>query len=314
LYGGLHGSTGTFRMDDFILNGYTQEENTGNGSGNGYVVMGGYRYGFNSMEKDDEIKGQGNSYNFGARMYDPRVGRWLSLDPLSREYPEYSDYSFVGNSPILFIDKDGRVIGNPNSPDAQRLKAALVKTEAGKVLWEQMEASKRVIFIYIGTAEETAGEVRNNINNHLRSSSADGELVSELMFKKISSGEDLSNSDYEDSYEFDSETGEFNKTTAFDKSYILISEMSLLITAELYDFVDDEQKKHDLAIIKIGGEEAAHSVQDYADMVNAEVDSETGKYLNPNEDSSTVKPYNERRHEVEAKEKASEIEKEYQGL
>src|SRR5690554_6488786 len=113
LYGGLHGSTGTFRMDDFILNGYTQEENTGNGSGNGYVVMGGYRYGFNSMEKDDEIKGQGNSYDFGARLYDPRVGRWLSIEPLASKYPDLSPYNFVANSPIIFIDPDGEKIEFP---------------------------------------------------------------------------------------------------------------------------------------------------------------------------------------------------------
>jgi len=32
----------------------------------------GYRYGFNGHEKDDEIKGSGNSLNFGARILDPR--------------------------------------------------------------------------------------------------------------------------------------------------------------------------------------------------------------------------------------------------
>jgi glutamyl-tRNA(Gln) amidotransferase subunit D len=42
-----------------------------------------YRYGFNNMEKDDELKGSGNSYDFGARIYDPRVGTmvgggWMS--------------------------------------------------------------------------------------------------------------------------------------------------------------------------------------------------------------------------------------------
>jgi len=37
-----------------------------------------YRYGFNGMEKDDEVKGEGNSLDFGARIYDPRVGRWMS--------------------------------------------------------------------------------------------------------------------------------------------------------------------------------------------------------------------------------------------
>ena len=34
-----------------------------------------YRYGFNGMEKDDKVKGEGNSYDFGARMYDSRIGR-----------------------------------------------------------------------------------------------------------------------------------------------------------------------------------------------------------------------------------------------
>lgn len=67
-----------------------------------------YRYGFNGMEKDGEIKGEGNSYDFGARIYDPRIGRWLSLDPLMKKYPDLSPYNFTRNSPILFIDKDGR--------------------------------------------------------------------------------------------------------------------------------------------------------------------------------------------------------------
>ena len=62
------------------------------------------------MEKDDEIKGSGNSYDFGARIYDPRVGRWLACDPLAAKYPNLSPYNFVGNSPILFIDPNGKEI------------------------------------------------------------------------------------------------------------------------------------------------------------------------------------------------------------
>ena len=49
-----------------------------------------YRYGFNGMEKDDEVKGSGNSYDFGARMYDSRLGRWLSIDALSHVYVDVS--------------------------------------------------------------------------------------------------------------------------------------------------------------------------------------------------------------------------------
>ncbi len=62
------------------------------------------------MEKDDEIKGNGNSYDFGARMYDGRIGRWLSIDPLERSYPNFSPYMGIGNNPIYLTDLDGRIL------------------------------------------------------------------------------------------------------------------------------------------------------------------------------------------------------------
>ncbi|WP_126973424.1 RHS repeat-associated core domain-containing protein [Gynurincola endophyticus] len=68
----------------------------------------GYRYGFNGKENDDEVKGKGNSVDFGARIHDPRLGRFLSLDPLSSKYPGESNYVFVSNSPIIYIDPDGQ--------------------------------------------------------------------------------------------------------------------------------------------------------------------------------------------------------------
>jgi RHS repeat-associated protein len=70
----------------------------------------GYRYGFNSMEKDNEINVNGGDYDFGARIYDSRLGRWLSLDPLMKIYPKLSPYNFVDNSPLNSIDKDGKDI------------------------------------------------------------------------------------------------------------------------------------------------------------------------------------------------------------
>jgi RHS repeat-associated protein len=70
----------------------------------------GYRYGFNSMEKDNEINVNGGSYDFGARIYDSRLGRWLSLDPLMASYPSISPYSFAANIPILVTDPTGKVL------------------------------------------------------------------------------------------------------------------------------------------------------------------------------------------------------------
>ena len=70
-----------------------------------------YRYGFNGMEKDDEVRGsKGASYDFGARMLDPRIGRWLSGDPLEAKFPAHCPYNFVANMPIIAIDPDGNDI------------------------------------------------------------------------------------------------------------------------------------------------------------------------------------------------------------
>ena len=66
-----------------------------------------YRYGFNGMEKDDELKGEGNSYDFGFRIYDPRIGRFLSIDPKSNTFVEYSPYCYAANNPIYYIDAFG---------------------------------------------------------------------------------------------------------------------------------------------------------------------------------------------------------------
>lgn len=67
-----------------------------------------YRYAFNGKEKSDEVYGEGNVYDYGFRIYDPRLGKFLSVDPLQKQFPWLTPYQFSANSPILFIDLDGR--------------------------------------------------------------------------------------------------------------------------------------------------------------------------------------------------------------
>ncbi len=83
-----------------------------------------YRFGFNGMLRDDEVKdigstlpqeeGVGNSYDFGARMYDTRVGRFFSLDPLKAAFTWQSPYVFAGNNPVKYIDLFGMSQDDPN--------------------------------------------------------------------------------------------------------------------------------------------------------------------------------------------------------
>mgnify|MGYP001553923337 CR=1 FL=1 len=81
---------------------------------NGYSNAGGFRYGFNGKEKDNEDYGEGNSYDYGYRIYNPRIGKFLSIDPLSEDYPELTPYQFASNRPIEGIDLDGQEFGVAN--------------------------------------------------------------------------------------------------------------------------------------------------------------------------------------------------------
>jgi len=67
-----------------------------------------YRFTFNGKENDSETYGDGNAYDFGARIYDARLGRWLSVDPLNSKYPSLTPYHFTANNPIIYKDVDGK--------------------------------------------------------------------------------------------------------------------------------------------------------------------------------------------------------------
>ncbi|MBI5538887.1 MAG: hypothetical protein HY951_02440 [Bacteroidia bacterium] len=72
------------------------------------TVNGGYRFGFNGKEKDDEITGTtGSHLDFGARIYDSRICRWLAVDPYQKKYPYLSGYASFENNPISIVDPGG---------------------------------------------------------------------------------------------------------------------------------------------------------------------------------------------------------------
>jgi uncharacterized protein RhaS with RHS repeats len=53
------------------------------------------------------VKGEGNQQDYGMRVYDPRLGRFLSVDPLTKDYPWNSTYAFAENDVIRSVDLDG---------------------------------------------------------------------------------------------------------------------------------------------------------------------------------------------------------------
>jgi hypothetical protein len=69
-----------------------------------------YRYGFNGKEKDDELKGEGNSLEMVDRWLDVRIGRMEKIDKKGMMFPGVSPYSFAMNSPLNAVDPDGKVV------------------------------------------------------------------------------------------------------------------------------------------------------------------------------------------------------------
>jgi RHS repeat-associated protein len=67
-----------------------------------------YRFGFNGKELDPEgMGGGGSTYDYGFRIYNAQLGKFLSVDPLTVSYPWYTPYQFAGNKVIEAIDIDG---------------------------------------------------------------------------------------------------------------------------------------------------------------------------------------------------------------
>jgi RHS repeat-associated protein len=97
----------------------------------GRTVSGGHRFGYQGSEKDDDVKGNGNSYTTEFRQLDPRLGRWLSVDPLSFKFPWQSTYTAFDNNPISLVDRLGsETEGGPGDGYKKNKDGSRSKTNA----------------------------------------------------------------------------------------------------------------------------------------------------------------------------------------
>jgi len=102
----------------------------------------GYRYGFNGKESDDETYGKGNELDLGARIYESRLGKFLSIDPRTAEYSWQSVYAYYLNSPTSIVDVDG--MGGPYVDFEAKIGEQTLnsKNQATPTKWEHLSATQ----------------------------------------------------------------------------------------------------------------------------------------------------------------------------
>ena len=105
-------------------------------------------YKYNGKELD--TKNGLNWYDYGARHYDPALGRFTTIDPMAEKYYSMSAYAYCGNNPVKYIDPDGKkiVVGT----FWQRIGAALGLNNFVNKVYKQLEQnnadSRRISSVY----------------------------------------------------------------------------------------------------------------------------------------------------------------------
>lgn len=110
------------------------------------------------------------AYNFGARMFDARIGRWLSTDPLESQFPSMSPYNSFNNNPIYFIDPDGQAAIASGGGDEKKNNTSTVAIDAGHGIQGSNNSAMDRGAAANGVSEsDLTLNIANSVNSHLKS-------------------------------------------------------------------------------------------------------------------------------------------------
>ncbi len=113
----------------------------------------GYRFGFNGYENEPKVAGEGSVIDFGARIYDSRLGRFLSIDPWDYKYGWQSTYAYFKNSPAIVVDFRGLGGNTEKKSNSQPTTLVIKIVPAGKVKMKTRIISRKTLLIQAESIE-----------------------------------------------------------------------------------------------------------------------------------------------------------------
>jgi RHS repeat-associated protein len=194
-----------------------------------------YRYGFNGKEKDKNINS--GAVAFEARIYDSRIGRFFSVDPMQEKFPNETPYMYAGDNPITLKDIEGKykfIIHLEYDPKTKSLTILRVEKQEG--------IKSKVIHSSLGHTPVDHYEWYNYVEYNVTVAGAPNEVYVSNFTSPHIVGNVLTTTDVDWEWYADAKISDYNPNPMEDDGKTRRFGLTMTTTRDLEDIVSESAK------------------------------------------------------------------------